>query len=492
MSEAEKRANLFFRLAQTLNAVSRLQPNPFALKVLITGFGGGSVKRSPELENYTKGQVVSLTAMAKTDSIFAGWSGDALGAHFVCNIRMDTAKSVSARFEPSGKGSTTKIVTDLACEQRIGRLDQFITNGNGTVTDRRSGLMWKRTAENSSPADGTAGTCNFHRASTTCWDYAGHSDWRLPTVEELKDLLYLDIPTSERIRFKIKLLDEKAFLVRSTRHFWTSTLGQSSEGRRAGWPVIIDLETGLTEFGNPQVSEYCALLVRDRIFFHLAQKVTGNGAGIVTRVPSLEKYVEGTQVVVTAIPEKGCKFVSWNGDAKGRNATCAVTMDSSKEVSAEFAALETFSLTTVSTGLGNGAIERSLVAEQYIVGEKVTLTARAEVGSKFRCWGGDATGDSTTCTVTMDSVKSVSAEFVALETFTLAVASIGTGDGKVRRSPIANQYVDGAQITLTAHANPGSKFKCWHGDASGLSDTCVVTMDSEKRVSAEFVALKSS
>jgi hypothetical protein len=74
-------------------------------------------------------------------------------------------------------------------------IGQYIDHGNGTITDTETGLMWKRCAEGLSGVN-----CEEGKLEKYTWDdavesfkdveYAGYSDWRLPTVDELKTLLY--------------------------------------------------------------------------------------------------------------------------------------------------------------------------------------------------------------------------------------------------------------------------------------------------------------
>jgi hypothetical protein len=74
------------------------------------------------------------------------------------------------------------------------RADRFVDNGNATVTDTCSGLMWmKRTADVDS--SGTIGDCGDRLTWQAATDFAanlqlvGQSDWRLPSFEELEGLL---------------------------------------------------------------------------------------------------------------------------------------------------------------------------------------------------------------------------------------------------------------------------------------------------------------
>ena len=70
----------------------------------------------------------------------------------------------------------------------------YTDHGNGTVTDTRTGLMWKQCAEGLSGA-----SCQTGSAQTFTWAdalahadasaFAGYTDWRLPNVRELSSLV---------------------------------------------------------------------------------------------------------------------------------------------------------------------------------------------------------------------------------------------------------------------------------------------------------------
>lgn len=68
----------------------------------------------------------------------------------------------------------------------------YVVNSDGTATDTRTGLMWKRCSESQ---DWTGTTCGDVVRGGSTWaaaleaaeasDFAGHSDWRLPDIKEL-------------------------------------------------------------------------------------------------------------------------------------------------------------------------------------------------------------------------------------------------------------------------------------------------------------------
>ena len=69
--------------------------------------------------------------------------------------------------------------------------------------------------------------------------------------------------------------------------------------------------------------------------------------------------------------------------------------------------------------------------------------------------------------------------------FNVTVATAGTGTGTVIANPPGPDYPAGTVVTLTATPDQGSTFEGWSGAYSGTGD-CMVSMDSDKTVSATF------
>ena len=64
--------------------------------------------------------------------------------------------------------------------------NDFVDNGDGTITDRAIGLMWQKA--------GSSSQRSFKRSKLYVRElnkgkFAGYSDWRLPTIEELASLV---------------------------------------------------------------------------------------------------------------------------------------------------------------------------------------------------------------------------------------------------------------------------------------------------------------
>jgi hypothetical protein len=67
---------------------------------------------------------------------------------------------------------------------------RFTDNGDGTITDNKSGLMWVKNPHTDLP-EKFKERFNSRDAIQACkdLDFAGKKDWRLPTVEELRELV---------------------------------------------------------------------------------------------------------------------------------------------------------------------------------------------------------------------------------------------------------------------------------------------------------------
>jgi hypothetical protein len=394
---------------------------------------------------------------------------------------------------PTPSGITSNAVVAGHNSNLVKYIGHFCDHGDGTVSDTRTGLMWMRAAMgqewDGQACTGKAKLVGLQEAISIHLDFAGYKDWRLPTITELEEIVR-DTQDSG--------LDRFAFPNQSGRRFWSSSKKIDGDGKHysgqaffSGYSLVLTLRNGEVGFSDPDTGYEYVRLVRRGSVFSIATTTIGVGYGAVLRSPDADNYFFGSSVTLTAQASAGSKFVGWRGDATGRGATCTVSMNSSKNVSAEFAPLESYLLSALSIGTGSGNIERSLVAEQYVEGDLVTLIARANTGSKFKCWHGDASGRGSKCEVTMDSSKEISAEFVALDSFPLIVNVTGTGGGTIDRSFDSPSYYAGTKVTLTASADVNSTFNGWHGDADLMDDAITVTMDSAFSINAEFVALES-
>ena len=193
-------------------------------------------------------------------------------------------------------------------------------------------------------------------------------------------------------------------------------------------------EVGTLSLSYESVSGNLTLTCVPSTLYSLSVTTTGGGSGTVTSSPAgiecgatcSASFAIHRVVTLTATAEAGSAglagsaFVGWSGDCTGSTATCTVTMDSAKNVTATFS--PTLKLLVAATSPGVGGIVSGLAAPcasihspstcsvTYPSGTVVQLVAIPDPGFAFGGWQGDCTGLGT-CTLTMDGPKTVAALF---------------------------------------------------------------------------------
>ena len=120
--------------------------------------------------------------------------------------------------------------------QKIGFQGRYRNNGDGSVTDTVTGLQWMRCAIGQQWQGGTcngeAKEMNSEAAKRERATLAGHRDWRLPTREELRTLVYCssgqpahfnDSGNSCQGEYQRPTIDLEAFPSAPATWFWSSS-----------------------------------------------------------------------------------------------------------------------------------------------------------------------------------------------------------------------------------------------------------------------------
>jgi hypothetical protein len=97
-------------------------------------------------------------------------------------------------------------------------LNDYTDNGDGTITDKATGLMWQK-------AD-SGTTMNWEKALSYAENlkYAGYDDWRLPNAKELHSIVdYTRAPDAADPAHRSAAIDPIFDLTETESWFWTST-----------------------------------------------------------------------------------------------------------------------------------------------------------------------------------------------------------------------------------------------------------------------------
>lgn len=138
----------------------------------------------------------------------------------------------------------------------------FTDNGDGTVSDSRTHLTWEKLSDDGSIHDGDD-TYTFNNAATkiaalnAAGGFAGHTDWRVPTVHELMTLARPGSTPAVAPEFNTGCVPGCTVLTCScnqSTHYWSSTIAQPG-----GW--LGTYVTGGVHFGS-QILLYRVRAVR--------------------------------------------------------------------------------------------------------------------------------------------------------------------------------------------------------------------------------------
>lgn len=400
---------------------------------------------------------------------------------------------------------------------------EFIDQGDGTVWDSSTGLMWQKDFgthgvipgdEGLDPAffywgdgdacDGTAaneddGLCYCSSLSITTPD-GTYDDWRAPSRNELHSIFNYD---------NTPIPYQDAFLHDAAEHFyiWTSTTNIANTAK--AWAAGPMGEGSLTH-GNGKFQTNHVRCVRGRVF-----KVSVSpGANLaVSDASEGDNWVnyQGDQTVTYTATSGSITNVVIDGVNQGPQASpysyTFSTVAGNHTISATTAA-DTHDI-TVTVG-ENGKVtdvnsgSDVLTGAVIIVDTGATRTFEVTPATNYsidqvQFNGSDVTLDGnnqyTTAPIAANG-NTFSATFVENPKYTLTVATEGSGsvtsdDGQIIDCPdnnCSNDYYEGTQIVLTATAADGAVFQGWSGECTDSQPTCTVDMDQARNVTATFTA----
>jgi uncharacterized repeat protein (TIGR02543 family) len=421
---------------------------------------GGSVSLNPAPgadHLFTKGTIVTLTAVPAPGYRFDHWSGDASGLFTSATIALDGNKSVTATFIKIWTLATlANPASGGTISPALGTYDDG-TNVTLTATPA-SGYRFDRW---SGDASGSLPTINVTMNST-----------KNVTANFIKTWTFsaLAVPAAGGTVSPAAGTYDDGTIIALTATPATGYRFDHWSGDATGTAASVSV----TMSANRNIT---ATFVK---IWTLTELVDPTASG--TIAPAGGIFDDGTVVSLKATPAAGYRFDHWSGDASGTTATVSVTMTANKNVTATF--VKTYTLTVVVNPASGGAVTPA--GTTYDAGKVVTLTATPSAGYRFDHWSGDASGTLATVDVSMTANRTVTATFTKIWTLTTSVASSLSGSV----APAGGTFDDGSVVTLTATAVSGFRFDHWSGDVTGTptQPTIDVTMDSNKNITANFVA----
>ena len=188
-------------------------------------------------------------------------------------------------------------------------------------------------------------------------------------------------------------------------------------------------------------------------------------------------YAEGSDIQISAIPNKGYEFVEWDDHNTDNPRDIKVTADAS--YTATFKAAEpivtTYTITVVSADEKMG---KAVGSGKFESGKETEIAAIANEGYKFVQWSDGNTQNPRKITVIADATYT--AEFAVDETpeptyYTITVESADATMGKVSGN---GSYAENSVIEISAIPNTGYHFVQWADGNTQNPRSVVVTDDA--------------
>ena len=506
--------------AQTVTAT--FAANSYSVTVALNpaGTGVGAVTSMPAgidcgadcSELYLAGTPVVLTATPGPDSVFAGWSGSCTGAA-LCNLTVDGAKSVQARFN---------LVTYPLTITRTG-------SGSGTVASSPAGINCGSTCTASFNVGQMVILTATPAANSafTGWSGGGCTGTGPCTTT---------IASATTVSAGFALNAYALTVAKAGTSTGTVTSNPAgiacgadcTESYLATTPVVLtavpDANTtfaswsggGCSGTGTCTVTIAAATTVTATFNtnrYNLTLTKAGNGTGTVTSAPSgincgatcatqAAAFDHGTTVTLTAAPAANATFAGWSGGGCSGTAPCMTTLTAATAVTATFT-LNSYVVSVAKIGNSTGTVTSNPpgidcgvdCSELYLATTPVVLTAVPDANTTFTGWSTGCTGTGT-CTVTVAAAAPITAAFI-LTRYGLTVTKSGNGTGTVTSAPTgiscgttcatqSASYDHGALVTLTAAPAANSTFTGWTGGGCAGTAPCTVTMTAAASVTAGF------
>lgn len=139
--------------------------------------------------------------------------------------------------------------------------------------------------------------------------------------------------------------------------------------------------------------------------------------------PVTYDFGNGAYVNLEAIPASGYLFNGWSGDLSDNTNPTTMVIDCNKRITASFSQIVHTLTLQVS---GSGSITPIAGTYDYSEGTVVSITATPDSGWQFDNWiGGVSNPDSVATTVTMDTDKTITADFSQITTIRVRWPLVG-------------------------------------------------------------------
>ncbi len=360
--------------------------------------GEGSTVPAEGTHTYEEGEVVTVEAAPDEGWDFVGWTGDYDGTDPTINLTMDANKSITAVFEEVVKTYELTIAVEGEGTTDPDPGEHIYENGTAVTVEAVPSEGWEF-GEWTGAVSGTDPTMNVtmdaNKRITAVFEEVVEYDLTIniegegtvdvdPDQDEYENGTEVTLTAYPDNNWRF---DE-----------WTGDY----EGEEDSEVITITMDE------DKEITAHFEELLED---YELTINIEGEGDVVVE--PDQKEYEEGTEVTLTADPDKGYAFKEWTGDHEGMDEQITITMNDDMHITAVFEEESEYYELEVNIE-GEGDVEVEPEQDEYETGTEVTLTAVPAEDWKFVEWSGDETSTEVDITVIMDEDKNITAHFEKL------------------------------------------------------------------------------
>jgi uncharacterized repeat protein (TIGR02543 family) len=526
----------------TLNANSAVNAafTQTSFPINVTIVGSGAVSANPSSSAYPTGTVVTLTATPGAGAYFAGFSGDLTSSTSPANVTVNKTENITATFlspvitqdavshsasttatasslswqHTLGAGSSRAIVIAVGEADSVASPDQYavvtsvLFNGvyatpvpNSLVYGGTSGMVQSQLfylLESELPAAGTytiqvnlAGSIGGISAGAV--SFFGVSQGPAEAVATNKNtsganLLSTSITTLSNNDVVVDVLEDGDLATLAANAGQTLAWQAEAKLGTAGSSTKAVATAGATTLGwtgnaNRLVQSLAAFspaIVPAPPTYTLTTSVAGGAGGTIATNPGLTTFPVSTGVLLTATAQTGYAFSGWTGDYTSTANPLAITMDSNRNVVANFTTAATCTITY--NIVGSGTVTPA--AGAYNCGSVLQLTATPGAGYTFTSFSGDFSSTDNPAFFTINANSTITVEFDPIPMCSLTVSTVGQGTV----TPASGSFACGAVLSLQATAASGYGFSGYSGGLVTTANPATLTLTQNTSVTATFTA----
>ncbi len=426
---------------------------------------GGTAIASPQQSEYVSNSVVGVTAIPSAGYLLKCWTNDASGAVNPYSLTMNQSKTVQPIFV-QGLTLTTNVV-GAGSLMVVPARSLYFPGETVTITavagQGSAFIAWSGASTSTNPilsltiSSNTSITANFGPYRTLLVTTNGLGSVAIsPSAQSYVENTVVSLKASAGSGW--------------TFANWSGALSSTSN------PLYLVMN------GNKSVTANFVHL------WPLSLSSAIGGTAAVTPL-SVNGYVDGSTVSISANAAPGYVFTGWTGDLVSTNNPASLVMDSAKLVSPVFQRVYQVTLGVA----GNGTLNKPLGVTNVVEGTMLTLVTTSGSGARFAGWTGsvNASYSATTLSVTVNTNLNLLATFLPIYTLTIVQDANGVAT-PVPLAPFGSKgekYFAGTNVSLTAVAKTGYVFVDWIGTTNSKANPLVLTMTSNQTLTPRFASL---